>query len=148
MIGVALLLAAAAPGDRHQVVAGWHVEKVAEQDGGILVTLSRRGPGWRFAYHLAFWRGNGGVYAGAEFTRGRCRSGDADMLRETEDAMARAAVDGWLADYLRECPLSAAREADLRRTLDRAWPTFIARASEAEEVTGDENEAIANYGRE
>jgi len=148
MIALALLLAAAAPGDRHQVAAGWHVDSASEHDGGTLITISRRGPGWRFAYHLNFWRGNGGVYVGAEFSVGRCRSGDAEMLRPAEDAFARSSADGWLNDYIRECPLPAAREAELRRSLDAAWPTFLARANEANDAMEAEDEAIANYGRE
>jgi len=151
MILLAALLALAAPADARetsQAVAGWRIRDVHESDGGHLVILSRRGAGWRFAYQLNFWRGNGGVYVGATFSAGACNSGDAEMLRPPEAALARASLEAWLADYLGECPLPAAEEARLRRTLDAAWPVFAARAAEAEAAIEAENRAIENYGRE
>ena len=148
---VALLLSSSAPDDARETsrtVAGWRIRDVSESDGGHLVILSRRAPGWRLDYQLNFWRGNGGVYVGATFQRGDCRSGDAEMLRPPEEALARASLDGWIADYLRECPLTPAQETDLRRTLDAAWPLFARRAEEATAAMEAENAAIANYGRE
>jgi hypothetical protein len=150
LLGLLLLLALPEPDSREtsRSVAGWRVRDVAESDGGRLVILSRRGPGWRFDYQLNFWRGNGGIYVGATFQRGACRSGDAEMLRPAEEALARASLDGWLRDYLGECPLPAAEEARMRRSLDAAWPVFAARAAEADAAMRAENEAIENYGRE
>lgn len=151
LLGLLLILTFVEPDQRvtrNESVAGWRVRMIAENDGGQLVTLSRRASGWRFEYTLNFWRGNGGIYVGSTLRRGSCRSGDAEMLRPVEDALARASLDGWIADYLRECPLSAASEADLRRTLDAAWPLFARRAQEATAAMEAENEAIANHGRE
>lgn len=150
MIAIALLLAAVAPDSREssEAVAGWRVRSVSESDGGRLVILSRRAPGWRFTYQLNLWRGNGGIYVGATFQRGNCRSGDSEMLRPAEEALARASLDGWLRDYLGECPLPAAEEARLHRGLDAAWPLFARRAAEANAAMEAENAAIANYGRE
>lgn len=132
----------------HRIVAGVHVESIAESDGGRLVRMSRKGRGYRFEYHLEFWRGNGGVVVGATFRRGDCRSGDADLIQPTEDAMARANLDFRLGEYLRECPLAAAREAELRHSLDAAWPSFSALAEQALAATLAENAAIADHGRQ
>ena len=130
-----------------ETVAGWRVRSVFESDGGRLVIIGRRAARWRFEYQLNFWRGNGGVYVGATFERGSCRSGDAEMLRPAEEALARASLDAWLADYLRECPLPGAEEARLRRSLDAAWPRFAARAASARAETEAENRAIEAHGR-
>jgi hypothetical protein len=137
---------AAAAGDRRQAVAGWQVESRSEEDGGRLVRLSRRGRGWRFEYHLAFWHGNGGVIIGATFRRGDCRSGDADAIQLPEAALGRESLDGHIDDYLRECPLPASQAAVLRSGVDAAWPIFSAWAQEAAEATLAEAEAIEHYG--
>lgn len=129
-------------------VGGLRIESIAESDGGTLVRMKRKGKGYRFEYYLEFWRGNGGVVVGALFRAGECRSGEAGGLQPTEDAMRRANLDGKLADYLRECPLAPAREAELRRRLDSAWPRFSALAEKALAAIEAENEAIANYGQE
>ena len=131
---------------RSRTVGGVRIETRAEEDGGRLVRLSRRRDGYRFEYHLGFWRGNGGVYVGAAFRRGRCRSGDADMLAPLDVALARSRLDQWLGAYLRECPLSRAREDELRRALAAGWPLFDAWAREAAAVTEQEAEAILRYG--
>jgi hypothetical protein len=88
------------------------------------------------------------VVVGATFRRGDCRSGDASVIQPTGDATARATLDFRIAEYLRECPLSPAREAELRRGLDGAWPAFSALAEQALAETEAENQAIADYGRE
>lgn len=140
---------AAEPGfDRRVTIDGVHIERVGEGDGGTLVRLTRRGPGYAFEFHLDFWRGNGGVIVGAEFGNGDCSSGDADMLVSPELALSREGLHAWLSDYLRECPLPPRREEALRRALDSAWPTFSAWANEAWAVVEAENQAIADYGRE
>lgn len=131
-----------------RTVASVKVEAIAESDGGRLVRLRRKGPGYAFEYHLAFWRGNGGVVSGATFRRGECRSGDADVIQPTGDAMAKSNIDDSLADYLRECPLTRESEAGLRRSLDAAWPAFSALAERTLAATEAENEAIADYGKE
>lgn len=141
-------LAADAGFDRRRTVEGVRIERLGEGDGGTLVRMVRRGRGYRFEYHLEFWRGNGGVIAGASFRRGGCSSGDSDMLRSAEGALARDSLHGWLTDYLRECPLAPAGEAALRRALDAAWPTFSAWANEAWAAIEAENRAILDYGRE
>ena len=143
--GASLLATPAAAADRRRTVAGWQVESVSEQDGGRLVRLSRRGRGWRFEHHLAFWRGNGGIVLGASFRGGDCRSGDADMTVGTATALSREGFDGRLADYLRECPLPEADAAALRRGIDAAWPLFTAWAWEAEAATEAEAAAVARY---
>lgn len=146
--------AAAAPVDPdsrlidNATVAGVRVEAIGESDGGRLVRMARRGRGYGFEYHLEYWRGNGGVAVGATFRRGECGSGDAGMIQDADDAMSRANLDEWVADYLRECPLPAKREAEFRRGLDAAWPRFIGWAEQALAATQAENEAIADYGRQ
>jgi hypothetical protein len=129
-------------------VADFRIEAIAESDGGRLVRMRRKGRGYRIEYYLEFWRGNGGVVVGATFRRGDCRSGDAGGIQPTEDAMTRANLDNRLGEYLRECPLTPAREAELRRAIDRAWPAFSALAERALAATEAENAAIADYGKE
>jgi len=133
---------------RRESVAGVRVEEVDQMVGGTLVRLSRRGRGYRIEYYLEFWRGNGGVVVGAEFRSGDCLSGDSSNIEPTDQAMTRADFDRRLADYLAECPLGAAREADLRRRLDAAWPTFSDFAQEALAAVEAEIQAIVDYGRE
>jgi hypothetical protein len=129
------LLAAPAP-DQRRTVAGWRVEASREEDGGRLVRMVRRGRGWRFEYHLAFWYGHGGgIMIGASFRNGRCSSGEADMLQEPEAAMSRENFEALLQSYLRECPLSEVEAAAFRRGLDAAWPLFAAWAREAQAAT-------------
>jgi hypothetical protein len=146
--------AAAAPADpdsrllARRTVASARVEAIAESDGGRLVRIRRKGVGYAFEYHLEFWRGNGGVVLGATFRHGKCRSGDADLIQPTKDAMAKAMLDFRIGEYLRECPLAAAREAELRRSLDAAWPEFSKLAEEARAATEAESQSIADYGRE
>jgi hypothetical protein len=154
----ALLLAAshagAAPPDsdsrilHNQVVAGFRIQSIAESDGGLFVRMRRKAGSLKFEYYLEFWRGNGGVVVGATFRRGDCRSGEAGIIQPTDDAMSRANLEGKLADYLRECPLAPAREAELRQSLDATWPDFSALAEQALAATLAENAAIADYGRE
>ncbi|HEY5721076.1 MAG TPA: hypothetical protein VIT45_02015 [Allosphingosinicella sp.] len=157
MIGAATLIFAATdvsarhPDSRvlsHRTIASTHVEVIAESDGGRLVRLRRKGAGYAFEYYLEYWRGNGGVVVGATFRRGKCRSGDASAIRPTEDAMARTTLDFRIGEYLRECPLARAREAELRRSLDSAWPAFSALAEQARAETEAENQAIADHGKE
>jgi len=129
-------------------VEGVVVDRVAESDGGRLVRMRRGGHGYRFEYLLEYWRGNGGVVVGATFRRGDCRSGDAGVILPTGEAMARATLDFRIGEYLRECPLSPAREGALRRSLDAAWPAFSALARQALAETDAENRAIADYGKQ
>lgn len=131
-----------------RTVAGVRIERIAESDGGRLVRMWRNGSGYRLEYSLEFWRGNGGVVVAATFRRGKCRSGDASAIQPTEEAMARATLDFRIGEYLRECPLTAAREKGLRRSLDAAWPAFSALARQALAETIAENRAIADYGKE
>ena len=142
----------AAPPDfrimRSESVAGVRIEEIDEMDGGTMVRLARRGRGYRFEYSLEFWRGNGGVVVGAGFRSADCRSGESDSIQPTDEAMTRASLDRRLADYLAECPLGAAREAELRRRLDAAWPTFSAWAQDALDALEAEIQAIVDYGRE
>lgn len=129
-----------------QTIASARVEAIAESDGGRLVRIRRKGSGYRFEYYLEFWRGNGGVVIGATFRSGECRSGEADAIVPYEDGMARAMLDFRLGDYLRECPLPPVREAELRRSLAKAWPAFSALAERALADTRAENVAIEKYG--
>jgi hypothetical protein len=126
---------------------GMRVEAIAESDGGQLVRMRRTGGGYSFEYSLEFWRGNGGVVTGATFRSGKCRSGDASAIQPTGNAMARTTLDFRLGEYLRECPLTRVREAELRRSIDAAWPAFSAMAETALAETVAENEAIADYGK-
>ena len=128
-------------------VAGFRIAAIAESDGGRLIEMKRKGQGYRLEYYLEFWRGNGGVVVGATFRRGDCRSGDAGAIQPTDDAMTRNNLENHLGEYLRECPLSPAREAELRRRLDAAWPAFSALAEQALAATVAENVAIENYGK-
>ena len=131
-----------------RTIASVKVEAIAESDGGRLVRLRRKGAGYAFEYYLEFWRGNGGVVTGATFRRGKCRSGDAGAIEPTENAMSKRGLDDSLDDYLRECPLGREREAELKRSLDAAWPVFSALAERALAETEAENLAIENYGKE
>jgi len=153
-IGAALLLAAAAPRDpdsrliARRTIASAQIEAIAESDGGRLVRIRRKGIGYGFEYSLEYWRGNGGVVVGATFRSGKCRSGDSGAIQPTGEAMARDALFLRLDGYLRECPLPPAREGELRRSLDAAWPAFSALAERALAETRAENAAIADYGKE
>jgi hypothetical protein len=131
-----------------RIVAGFRMQSIMESDGGRLVRMRRSGRGYAFEYSLEFWRGNGGVVIGARLRRGACRSGDADAIQPTDDAMAPAALDSRLGEYLRECPLTRMREAELRRSVSAAWPAFSALAQTALAATIAENRAIENYGKQ
>jgi hypothetical protein len=149
LFGIALLGAAAAPAGaqtRMQTVAGWRISLGGSGDGGHLVRLSRRGRGYRFEHFLEYWRGNGGVVMGASFRRGACSSGEAGAIVPHALGLSRATFDQRLADYLRECPLPRAERAALRRTLDAAWPRFLAFARRARAAMDAENEAIVRHG--
>ena len=131
-----------------ETIAGWRVEYGGSGDGGHMVRLVRRGRTYQLEHHLEYWRGNGGVAISASFRRGECRSGDGGGIIPSDQGMSRAAFDQRLADYLRECPLSPAEEAALRRTLNAAWPRFAARAAEARAAMEAEAEAIARHGEQ
>lgn len=131
-----------------ETVAGVRIESIAESDGGLLVRMGKKGPGFSFEYSLEYWRGNGGVVTGSTFRRGTCRSGDAGGIQPTEQAMARTTFESRLGDYLRECPLPPARERALRRSLESAWPAFSKLAGQALAATIAENQAIENYGKQ
>lgn len=144
-----LLAGAAAPANarmRSETVAGWRIASGGSGDGGHLVRLSRHGRGYSFEHVLEYWRGNGGVVMGASLRRGACRSGDASAIVPHELGLSRETFDQRLADYLRECPLPRAEAATLRRTLNAAWPTFLARAHRARAAIDAENEAIVRHG--
>ena len=136
----------AAARDRVERIAGWRVASGGTGDGGRRVSLSRRGRGYDFEQYLEFWRGNGGVVIGASLRRGACRSGEASAIVPTDQGLSRAMFDDRLAGYLRECPLPPAEAEVFRRTLDVAWPRFIALAVRARAETEAENEAIARHG--
>lgn len=154
--GAALLLAAtsfavlaaepASARDRVEHIAGWRLSAGGTGDGGRRVGLSRRGRGYRFEHHLEFWRGNGGVVIEAGFRRGACATGDAPVIVSFEQGLGRETFELRLADYLSECPLPPADAAELRRTLDLAWPRFAELAERARAETDAENEAIARHG--
>ena len=133
---------------RSETVAGWRIGSGGSGDGGHVARLSRRGRGYSLEHHLEFWRGNGGVALAASFRRGDCRSGDASAIVPFEQGMSRASFDARLADYLRECPLPAAEEAALRRTLDLAWPRFAAIAHRARAAMQAEIETVAGHGEQ
>jgi len=128
-------------------VAGWRIASGGTSDGGRFVRLSRNGRGYHLVHYLEFWRGNNGVAIAANFRRGACRSGDAEGMIPTEQALSRATFDMRLAGYLRECPLARGEAVALRRSLNAAWPRFLARARRALAATEAENRAIENYGR-
>jgi hypothetical protein len=132
----------------YSIAAGFRIVSIAESDGGRLVRMRGSGRGYSFEYSLEFWRGNGGVVGGSVFRSGECRSGEAGSIQPTGEAMARQTLDLRLADYLRECPLTPALEAELRRRLDSAWPIFSAHADLALAATIAENEAIARGGEQ
>jgi hypothetical protein len=131
---------------RAETVAGWRISSGGSGDGGHEVRLTRRGPGWSYTHLLEYWHGNGGVVMGDEFRRGRCRSGDASAIVPLDLGMSRATFDQRLTDYLRECPLSRAEEAALRRSLDRAWPRFLVHARRALAAMEADSAAIARHG--
>jgi hypothetical protein len=62
--------------------------------------------------------------------------------------MTRATLDIHLDEHLSECPLSRAREVELRRSFRAAWPSFSALAEKALTATIAENETIADEGLE
>lgn len=140
-------LLASPAADRRRTVDGWRVEAVSEGDGGRIVRMSRRGRGWRFEYHLAFWHGRGGgIMIGAHVRSGRCSTGEADILQEPNAAISRDNLEALLQSYLAECPLSASQATLLRRSLDAAWPLFAGWAREAQAATLAEAAAIESYG--
>jgi hypothetical protein len=153
-IALAALIAALVAGPpaeaqtRRETIAGWRLETGGTGDGGHMVRLVRRGRDYRLEHYLEFWRGNGGVVVNGAFQRGGCRSGEAGGIVPFEQGMARATLDLRLADYLRQCPLSPAKTAMLRRTLEAVWPRFAARAAQALAAIEAENEAIVSHGEQ
>jgi hypothetical protein len=147
LLALSLLTPPAIAQPRAETVAGWRITSGGSGDGGHAVRLTRRGPGYSYEHNLEYWHGNGGVVMGDEFRRGRCRSGDASAIVPLELGMSRETFDQRLTDYLRECPLSRAEEAALRRSLDRAWPRFLRHARRALAAMEADSAAIERHGR-
>lgn len=150
LITAALGVTAPVPADAQtggRAVAGWRITHGGTGDGGYFAQLARSGRGYRLTHYLEFWRGNGGVSVMASFERGDCRSGDANAIVPFDEGMSRGFFDTRLADYLRECPLPRAEADALRRTLDTAWPLFIALARRERARMEAELRAIMNQGR-
>ena len=104
--------------------------------------------GTEFEHYIEYWRGNGGVVISDTFRRGACRSGNSSAIVPHEQALSRETFDQRLADYLRECPLPRAETVALRRTLNAAWPRFLASARRARAAMDAENETIARHGEQ
>ena len=150
LVASLLLAAPAAAQDdervlRRQVVSGWTVTDVAESDGGRLVTLARRGSGYRISLRAIFWRGNGGELRGAEVRIGDCVTGDRETLVEPGSG-SPAVTRQVLEDYLVGCRLPARQRASLLRGFDRPACLFERWAAEATADTAYENLQIAAYG--
>lgn len=128
-------------------VAGWRITHGGTDDGGYFAQLGRSRRSYRLVHYLEFWRGNGGVSVMATFERGACRSGDAVGIVPFDEGMSRGFLDARVADYLRECPIPRAEAVALRRSLNAAWPRFIAQARRERARMTAEIRAIENYGR-
>ena len=143
-----LLLAGAALAtpvpDRHRAVAGWMVERHAEDDGGYVVTLRREAGTIHLLYTAAFWRGNDGRIQSMMVERGDCGNGE-EIGRHI--LLPARALRGMFARILAECAVPSARVAALLRGIEPAYAVTLAWSREAERATADEAAAIAAYGR-
>jgi hypothetical protein len=138
------LLAAAPYPDRQRIVAGWHVEDAAEQDGGRLVRMRRDVRGYRVRFDAAFWRGNQGRIQTILVEHSDCTNGDELARHPAQAAEVRALLAGHLAD----CGAAPARIELLLRGYEPAWLLASAWADDAAAATAAEAAAIADYGRD
>jgi hypothetical protein len=109
--------------DRVRGVAGWTVADRGENDGGRLVTLARRGRGWKLEHHFGLWHGNGGIYVGATFRWRGCVSGEADYLFRWDEPVTAEILGQRTRDYMEECGLSEAEQRQVLAGLERANET-------------------------
>jgi hypothetical protein len=130
--------------NRHRVVAGWTVDRHAEEDGGYLVTLRRDAGPIHLRYTAAFWRGNDGRIQSMMVERGDCGNGE-EIGRHI--LLPARALRGMFASILAECAVPPARIRDLLAGLEPAYALTLAWSRGAEQATAAEAAAIANYGR-
>jgi hypothetical protein len=150
-ISASLLMAASPPvarpnevPDRHRAVAGWMVERHAEDDGGYVVALRREVGTIHLRYTAAFWRGNDGRIQSMMVERGDCGDGD-EIGRHV--VLRAQALRGMFARILAECAVPPARTRALLAGIEPAYALTLAWSREAERATAAEAAAIASYGR-
>lgn len=130
--------------DRHRAVAGWMVERHAEDDGGYVVTLRREVGTIHLRYTAAFWRGNDGRIQSIMVERGDCGNGEEIGRHVLLRAQALRAL---YARILAECAVPPARIAAVLAGIESAYALTLAWSRDAERATAAEAAAIANYGR-
>ena len=146
-----------APPDERGEVGDWRVDHAAEEDGGRIVRMTRIGGGLAIAYHVAFWRGNGGPLSGLSVerrgqscaSRSWRREPDGDVWRPEADLEAASRdVRARIADALAECGLGPRRTEAALAGFERAFALASIWSEAARLATLAEADAIANYGRE
>lgn len=139
--------AAAQAADRHRAVGDWRVESAAEDDGGRIVRMTRRGAGYSLHYETWYWHGNARTYRRAAAMRGDCGHEGEEGLDRAANPSARE-VRAALAARLAWCdaPLREVRAA--LRGFGRAFALAYAWGLEAEAATAAEAAATGNYGAE
>lgn len=144
LASAALAARPAGVSNRHRVVAGWTVDRHAEQDGGYLVTLRRDAGPIHLRYTAAFWRGNDGRIQSMMVERGDCGNGE-EIGRHV--LLPARALRGMFAGILAECAVPPARVAVLLAGIEPAYALTLAWSRDAERATAAEAAAIAAYGR-
>ena len=127
-----------APSDRRRDLAGWRVEDL-RTPFGRLVRIGRRGRSYALEYHLHFARTLDTPQVGATFRSGRCRSGDLDGPDNPDWEESLEALRERFAVYLRECRVSAERQAEIFTGLDAAYALFLDWARQAAPLIGADN---------
>src|SRR4051812_20156640 len=115
--------------DRHRAVAGWTVERHAEDDGGYQVTLRRDAGTIHLHYSAAFWRGNDGRIQSVMVERGDCSDGD-EIGRHI--LLRARALRAMFARILAVCAVPSARAAAMLRGLEPAYALTLAWSRDAE----------------
>lgn len=138
----------AAHEDRRRAVGDWLVEHVAEDDGGLVVRMSREGDDYRLEYREAFWRGNYGPARGFQAARLNCARGGEAGGPDEAPQLAAGEVRRRFADDLAECGASPQEVDAALRGLEGAYALASDWAEEAAAATRAEAEAIADFGND
>jgi len=134
--------------ERRRTVGDWLVEYVAENDGGLVVRMSREGGGFRLRYHEAFWRGNYGPARSVTTALGDCGGGGEESGVDASPTLEAAELRRRFAEHLATCGAEGREIAAALAYLEQAFAIASIWVAEAEATTDAEATAIAAYGED
>lgn len=141
-----------APPDRREVVAGWRVQHVGDEEMGRDVRLTLDRSGVSIVHYANYWHGNGGTYYGLSIDR-RGQGCAADEWRApepappsaTEAAAAGQRLRARLAGHLAECGLDARQVDALLQGFTQAYARFAVLAGQAHRYISAVGCSIEHY---